>query len=420
MLVAGAARGAAAEPGHARTRLDARIDALSTHALLTRDPAGLVDAGRQRRARAIADLRHGASAAWALAQIAAYWWLWRSGYAARLRDLVRRRTRSKTLQRLAFGAVLGALGPLAALPFALISYRVGFNAGVTDERLDRWFLDYLVRIVLDAALGAIVVAGVLALVERVRGWYLFVIAGLYAGALLAVALAPVLPIGAPQKPAPHAVASLGAAVARTLGVPGTPLELLATSRHTNAMTVSAAGIGPTARTVLGDVTLEHVTRPELRMVLGYGDAHVRAGDPLRQTLFAVTLLVFCAAIAVLLSDRVGFRRDDDALSRLALVATFLGLVVIVAYPGYTAYARALEWRADRATVAALGDRAAMVRAFVRYADDDLVPLCDRRSVRWYFNDRPPLGARVAAISGVPDPCPGGNAPEPSVVESTAP
>ena len=43
-----------------------------------------------------------------------------------------------------FGAVLGALGPIVSLPFALISYRVGFNAGVTDERLPQWSLDYLV------------------------------------------------------------------------------------------------------------------------------------------------------------------------------------------------------------------------------------------------------------------------------------
>ena len=40
--------------------------------------------------------------------------------------------------------------------------------GVTDERLPQWFLDYAMRIGLDALLGALIVAGVLALVERVR------------------------------------------------------------------------------------------------------------------------------------------------------------------------------------------------------------------------------------------------------------
>ena len=90
------ASGGAAE---ARTRLDARVDALTAKDLLTRDPAGLVDPGRQRRARAIADLRHAASTGWGIAQILAFWWLWRSGAGARLRDWMRRRTRSKTAQR---------------------------------------------------------------------------------------------------------------------------------------------------------------------------------------------------------------------------------------------------------------------------------------------------------------------------------
>lgn len=391
----------------ARTRLDARVDALTTRELLVRDPAGLVDQGRQRRARAIADLRHAASTGWGIAQILAFWWLWRSGTGARLRDALRRRTRNRTVQRAVFGAAMGALAPLAALPFALVSYRVVFSAGVTDEVLPRWFLDYLIRVGLDALLGALVVAGVLALVEKIRVWYLFVAAFFYIGAIAGVALAPVLPLGTPHKTTPTAVAALGADVARALGVPGTPVVVIATSRHSNAMSTRAAGVGPTARAVVGDVTLLHLTMPEMRVAFAHAFAHVRYGDTLHQTLIAVTLFVLSAAIAVLLSDRVGFRRDDDALSRLALVATFLGLVLIVAYPVYNAYARNLETRADRVALAADDDRASTVRALVRYADDEMVPLCDRRSIRWYFDDRPALGGRIAQTSGTADPCPGG-------------
>jgi Zn-dependent protease with chaperone function len=109
----------------------------------------------------------------------------------------------------------------------------------------------------------------------------------------------------------------------------------------------------------------------------------------------------------LLCDRVAFRRDDDALSRLALVATILGLVLVVTYPIFNAYSRNEVWRDDRATLAADPDRAAVVRAFVRYADVDMIPLCDRRSVRWYFDDHPPLGNRIAEINGTTPPCPTG-------------
>ena len=398
---------AAPAAGEARTRLDAQVDALTANQLLTRNAAALVDPGRQRRARNIADIHHAASAGWGLVQILAFWWLWRSGGAARIRDMMRRRTRNRSAQRAVFGAVLGALGPIVSLPFGLISYRVGFNAGVTDERLPQWFLDYLVRIGLNALLGALVVVAVLALVDRVRVWYLVLVALFYAGALAGVALSPVMPFGTAHKTTPNAVAALGAEMARALGVPGTPVVVLASSRHSNAMSSHPAGIGPTARAVVGDVTLVHLTPPELRVSLAHALAHVAYNDTLRQTLIAVTLFVFSAAIAVLLSDRVGFRRDDDALSRLALVATFLGCVLVVAYPIYNADARNIETRADRVALSATNDRAETVRAMVRYANDDLVALCDRRSIRWYFDDRPPLGGRIAATAGSPDPCPGG-------------
>ena len=391
----------------ARSRLDARIDALSAHALTTANPVSLVDSGRQRRARAFADLRHAASAGWAVAQILAFWWFWRSGAAARVRDVMRRRTPRRSAQRAVFGATLGALGPLAALPFALVAYRVSFSAGVTDEGVRQWLLDYAVRIGLDALLGALIVVVVLALVENVRVWYLVLLAFFYCGAVAAVMLTPLLPFGPPHKTVPNALAALGAHTALASGVAGTPVVLLATSRHTNAMTVRADGIGATSRATVGDVTLLHVTTPELRVALAHAFAHVRYGDVLRQTLMAVTLFVLSAAVAVLLSDRVGFRRDDDATSRLALVATFLGLVLVVTYPIYTGYSRNLESRADRVALAAARDPVSTVRAMVRFADDDLVPLCDRRSIRWYFEDRPPLGQRIAETAGTPNPCPGG-------------
>src|ERR1700681_1127041 len=224
----------------ARTRLDARVDALTRQQLLTRDASGLVDEGRQRRARTIADLRHVASAGWGIAQILAFWWLWRSGAGARIRDAVRRQTRSRAVQRAVFGAVLGALGAIASLPFALASYRVGFNAGVTDERLPQWFLDYLLRIGLDALLGAVIVVGVLSLVERLRVWYLVVTAALFAGAIAGVAFTPLLPFGPPHKTTPTSIAVVGSELAATVGVPGTPVVVLASSRHSNAMTAHAA------------------------------------------------------------------------------------------------------------------------------------------------------------------------------------
>jgi hypothetical protein len=61
-------------------------------------------------------------------------------------------------------------------------------------------------------------------------------------------------------------------------------------------------------------------------------------------------------------------------------------------------------RADRLALT-VADPASGVRFLVRRADDDLVALCGRRTVRWYFESRPPLGSRIAAMAHTTDPCP---------------
>jgi Zn-dependent protease with chaperone function len=395
-----------AAQAQARTRLDARVDALTTQALLTRTAPGLVDPARQRRARAIADLRDGAQAGWGLAQVVAFWWLWRSGAGARIRDAMRRRTRNRVAHRAVFGACLGIVSALAALPFAFASYRIGFAVGVTHQLASHWLLGYLGRFAVDAFFGALIVVVVLGLVERSHLWYLIVAGLLLIGAVGGAMVSPLLPIGPPQKTTPHTLSALAAREAARLGVPRTPVEMVATATRSGAMRVAATGIGPTDRVSVSDATLDHVTTPELAAALDHADADVAREDNLRQTLIATLLFIVTCAIAVALSDRVGFRRDDDVLSRLALVATFLGIVAILTYPLYTAYHRGLQTAADTRALAAGANRAATVRLFVREADDALEPLCGRRSVRWYFDDTAPLGARIAQAAGTADPCPG--------------
>ena len=147
------------------------------------------------------------------------------------------------------------------------------------------------------------------------------------------------------------------------------------------------------------------TPPEISYVVAHEDAHVRHNDVLKMALIATTMFVFAVAIAVLISDRVGFRRDDDAVSRLALVGAFLGGVSLLLFPLFNGYARGIQYRADEDARQALREPTGAVRFMVRRADHDLVPLCYRRSSSWYFADHPALGSRIAAMRGSEDPCP---------------
>jgi Zn-dependent protease with chaperone function len=168
---------------------------------------------------------------------------------------------------------------------------------------------------------------------------------------------------------------------------------------------STSGLGPFARILIGAQALQAMTPGERVFLLARQYAHLAEHDVLLLTLAGTTLFVFAAALAVLISDRIGFRRDDDPLARLPLVGTFLGVAVLLLYPAFNSIERTGEWRADTVALTVVTDRSAGVRLFVRRADDDLVALCGRRTVRWYFESRPPLGSRIAAISKTADPCP---------------
>jgi Zn-dependent protease with chaperone function len=230
---------------------------------------------------------------------------------------------------------------------------------------------------------------------------------LYVTTLGIVAVEPVLfsPLASNERPAPAAVVAQGDQVARTLGASPVPLVITGSSARTTALLSRTSGLGPFARIVIGDRALAALTPAERQFMLARQYAHLARHDVLVLALAGITLFIFAAALAVLISDRIGFRHDDDPLARLALVGTFLGIAVLLFYPAYNAIERGIEWNADQAALRAITDRSAGVRLFIRRADDDLIALCGRRTVRWYFESRPPLGSRIAAIGKTDDPCP---------------
>jgi Zn-dependent protease with chaperone function len=391
----------------AQTHEDQHVSALSAHRLLSSSPVSLVDPVRQRRAKTIADLQTVAFVAWAFAPILAFFYLWNSGNAARIRDVLRRRFRYPFVVRAAFGAVLGIIGTLAMLPFAFAYYRIAANVGLTRQPIPSWLFAEIARIGVVALCSAIAVAVVLELVDRTRLWYVAFIAFLYVVALATVAIEPVLlsPLASHHRPAPASIVALGDAVAHRLGTLPVSIEIATEASRSGISPARTSGLGPFTQIVLDNDGLARATEAERRYILARQYAHVMRHDVLALTLWGVTLFVIAGALAVLISDRIRFRRDDDPLARLALVGTFLGLMVIGILPAFTAIERNVESRADLIALGVTKDPAAAVRLFVRTADDNLVPLCGRRTTRWYFDARRPLGSRIATASGRPDPCP---------------
>jgi len=156
--------------------------------------------------------------------------------------------------------------------------------------------------------------------------------------------------------------------------------------------------------VLSDALLQNATPGEVLFLAAREMGHYDHADDFRLSLFWTFLFIFCTALAVIAADRVRFRRDDDPLTRLALVFVFLGCFALIVTPVYNGYSRNIESRADAYAVALTRDRSSAVRAFVRVADETLAPLCPGRLGLLYFYNSPPIATRIAKAAGHPDPC----------------
>ncbi|GAC1300718.1 MAG: hypothetical protein NVSMB19_07730 [Vulcanimicrobiaceae bacterium] len=395
---------AAAAPGF----VDKRVTALPAVRLLHEPGERLVDSRRQHAARRVGEYDRPLFFLWAFSQIAAFFYLWASGLGARLRDAVRRAIRKPFAARAAYGAALVAIGAAASFPASLVRFRVAYDFGLTTERAGAWYLDALITTALDAVVVGAIVACVFWLVDRTRVWYLFTMAGLFVVTLVMAFVEPVVvsPLYNRVSPVP-ATAAVGEpirALARRAGIGSAPIGVRNDSLRSDAVEAEVEGFGPTTRVILGDALLADATTGEVLVLAAREFGHYAHGDTFRLSLFWTTLFILCTAFAVVIADRMTFRRDDDPLARLSLVFAFMGLLGLAVTPIYNGYSRNLEARADAYALALTGDRASAVRAYVRIADETLAPLCPPPLVRAYFYNSPPLGTRIAKATGRPDPC----------------
>ena len=366
----------------------------------------LVDAQRQHLAEALNARKPPLFFGSAFLEIGALLWMWRSGRAAALRDVLRRNLRNVHLLRLTYVWSLAMIAQIAALPAAIVAYRLVADAGLTQQSPAEWLGQSLSGAVVDAVLAAIIFSFLLMLAARTRFWYFFGALFMVVFVLVAALAEPVVFAPWIHHQQPLASSDLSArlyAVEQREGV-HVPIIIEESATGTGADAARVAGLGPTQEIVISDAMLQTATPGELEFLIARFSAHVAAHDNLKLDLYVSLWLIVAAVISVTLADRIGFRRDDDPLSRLALLGTFLGLAILLLLPVQAAYSRRLEARADHTALAVTADPASAVRLMVRLANVDLLQVCPSPIIRRYFLSYPPIGSRIAAIRGGGDPC----------------
>lgn len=369
-------------------------------------PEELIDPRRQSIAQTLGVYRRTLLVAGWLSQILALYYLWRSGSAARLRDALRRRFKSVAALRFSYGFSLAAIAGLATLPVAAAQYRVSVVFDQSSQPFLGWLRDGVVRVAIDAVAVGLLVVLIMWMVQRTRAWWIysivtiFIVSALY-GLALAFLFAPMFnsfsPIGDQRMQARFDRMEREAHV-------DVPIVRSDVSRQTQLASASVLGFGPGMRIVVSDNLLDSATPGEIDFHVARQIAHVERGDSMRTAFVWTFLFVLSIAAGVLVADRIGFRRDDDPLARLALVGALAGVAGLLAFPLYNLYSRHIEAKADSYALQLTQDPASAIRSFVRSADRRFVALCTPRWSNVYFGSTKPLATRIAIAAHKHDPC----------------
>lgn len=385
--------------------VDRRVTAIPTERLLSQPASALVDPNRQAAAARFTRWRIPGFLAEVLLPIFVLAYFWRSGAAARARDALRARLRSEFAVRWSFAALLTILANLAALIPNFYLYRIERVMGLLAERSYLWALDWLCAMAAAAFVVGLAAAAVLWLADRTHQWYLYATAGIAAAFIVAAFFNPFVfaPLAHRDEVIPPARAPSYYAAERAAGE-SLPIVVRDRSVRSQTSDASLAGLWASRRIVLSDTLIAGATPGETRFYVALEATRAAQGDPLRAVLFDAAIAVLAIALAVFAADRWRFRRDDDEVSRLALVGALIGCAYFVVTPLYNVGARAMEGRAAVAAAASLNDRASAVRAAVRAADQGMLALCPGTFARWYFTDAPPAAALVSAYNGSAPTC----------------
>lgn len=386
--------------------LDRRVDGLTPHALLTQPATALVDPARQSGALRRA---HWTLFGWMAIQLfaaAALLYLWSSGGAAALRDWLRRRVRGEWNVRFLFGAALALVARLAAFIPSFYLYRVDRTLDITQELTRIWGLFWIFHTIVGMIVAGLIAAIVLWLAERTHQWYVYTIIAILAASVGWTYASPYLQsAGSRATPLRNdAVASQVHAMLVRARLPNVRV-LVKDVGDAPVRGVVVLGLGPSRQIVLSDRLIAGNTPPEIGYEVAYELGQISHGDLLSIALIEGGVIIVFAALAVVIADRIRFRRDDDPLSRLAIVGALLAIVYLAAVPVRNAALRSYVFDADRYAVALTGDPAAAVRALVRTSDQRMEEVCPELTAMLFQYTAPGVGARVARINHVPSACP---------------
>ncbi len=272
--------------------------------------------------------------------------------------------------------------------------------GFEHLTLAAWLGEWAVSALVYLAAGLVVTAIVYRWLRKpgaANAWWLKLWTVLAAGAVLGVALDPILisPLFNRFTPLPPGPARTEIErLARRAGIPHARiLEVNASlqSSHTNAY---VTGILGSQRIVVYDTLLRAETLPELSFVIGHEIGHYVLHHLWKGVAFTIVLLfLLCAAAGWLFPRLARGRPPGDPATLPLLLFLLLGLLFLLA-PATNGFSRWEEHQADAFGLRLSGHACAAVRGFERDERTDLIYPDPPAWIVWWFFNHPSQQQRI--------------------------
>ena len=257
--------------------------------------------------------------------------------------------------------LLLGIGRLVTLPFGILLHQENLRYGLSRESLPGWGADQAKSLLVSWVMTSILLLVMVGFARwSPRFWFAWA-AGIAAVLTVAgsflypVLVEPLFNSFTPMHPSP-----LRASIFRLADKEGVSINdvLVAdASRRTTTVNAYVSGIFGTRRVVVYDTLLKDLSPAEVQVVVAHELGHARNNDVLTGTVLgAVGAVVGVSLLALLLDSGVLRRRAGaDGAADPAAIALVLALVAVGSFlvaPLQNGMSRAIEARADRASITA--------------------------------------------------------------------
>lgn len=285
--------------------------------------------------------------------------------------LLRRATPRRWWVAVPLGAfLLLLLQECVTLPLSALAHRTDRHYGISHQPWGSWSVDQLKSFVVSCLTTTVALLVVVALARRTPRWW-FAWAGAaalvlgFAGSFLyPVVVEPLFNQFTPMRAGPFKDSVF--ALARRERVHVDDVLVADASRRTTTLNAYVSGFGDTRRVVVYDNTLEDLTPTQSRVIIAHELGHAEHDDVLLGTVLGAGGAVVGVALLALLLEAPQVRRwsatggaADPAAVTLLLALVALGGFVVS--PVQNTVSRAIEARADRASIETTHADAAFVQ-----------------------------------------------------------